>query len=90
MSRIIEELEDFLEMQGFERGTPEFASELRREQVIRCMANQEVSSCTECTLFTYCNIRLAYWRDKALGPEYVDEDNAETVGVPKEDLPEED
>lgn len=69
MSRIIEELETFIELQGFVRGTPAFDQELRREKVNRCMQMQDVQSCTECARFVDCEIRLAYWRDVALGPE---------------------
>jgi hypothetical protein len=69
VSRIIEELETFVELQGFVKGTPEFEREMTREKVNRCMQMQDVASCTECPRFVDCRIRLAHWRDVALGPE---------------------
>jgi len=89
MSRIIDDLVDQIELLGFTPGTPEFDRELRKEQVNRCMEIQEVPSCTECARFTYCNLRLAYWRDIALGPEHVNEVDAKHVEGSEEDLPEE-
>ena len=79
MSRILDEIETFLELQGFVKGTQAYNVELRKEKVTRCMQMQDVSSCTECARFVDCAIRLAYWRDVALGPESTNEQIANTV-----------
>jgi hypothetical protein len=88
VSRILNELETFIELQGFVKGTSEFEVELRREKVNRCMQMQDVQSCTDCAVFVDCSIRLAYWRDVALGPESNNEETSKTVGSPESDLQE--
>lgn len=76
-------------MTGLVRGTPEFERAVLKEKVNRCMQMQDVPSCTECPRFEYCDLRLAYWRCAALGPEYshvVDEESLEETDP---DFPEE-
>lgn len=89
MSRFLDDVEDFLEMQGLKRDSQEFERALIREKVNRCMLVQGVASCTECARFTDCDLRLAYWRDRTLGPEYAHEVDEDAVGSSGGDLPEE-
>ena len=77
-------------MQGLKKGSPAFNRALRKEKVSRCMQMQDVPSCTECPRFTDCDLRLAYWRDMTLGPEYADDVADGNMGLPNADLPDED
>lgn len=89
MSRILDEIETFIELQGFVKGTKAYDFQLRKEKVAKCMQMQDVSSCTECERFVDCSLRLAYWRDVALGPESTDEQTSSTVETPEGDTEEE-
>lgn len=66
MTRILEDLKERVEMSGYEPGTPEFEKELRREQVQLCMQMQDVGECQECARFSFCELRIAHWRDSRL------------------------
>jgi hypothetical protein len=90
VSRILDEIETFLELQGLVKGTKAYNVELRKEKVARCMQMQDVQSCTECARFVDCDIRLAYWRDVALGPESANEQTTNTMETPEGDIDEED
>lgn len=83
---VIEKLEEQLVLLGYKKGSRAFKSELLKEKVLLCMSTRGHDSCTACEMFTHCNLRLAHWRDVALGPEYVDDLDKGFMEEPDEDF----
>lgn len=62
-SRVLEELRETLEFEGYVPGTEEFEVRLRERQVWRCRELKGMAGCSNCPAFDWCEIVRAHYRD---------------------------
>ena len=67
MTRILEALQDQLELEGHTPGTPKYERELRRLKVEQCREMQGVGSCSDCARCEFCELRVAHIFDNKYG-----------------------
>jgi hypothetical protein len=64
LTRILDDLQGQVELEGHAPGTPEYERELRRLKVEQCQRMQGVGKCAECARYEYCDLRVAYGFDR--------------------------
>ena len=62
--RILDNIQDQLELEGYVPGTPKYEQELRRLKVEQCQQMQSVGECSACPRYEFCDLRVAYGFDR--------------------------
>jgi hypothetical protein len=67
LSRILDELRDEVELEGYEPGTPEFERIFLARRVKKCQEFQLVEHCTQCKAFDYCELAKQHMKNLKYG-----------------------
>ena len=67
MTKLLDDLQSQVELEGHAPGTPAYDRKLRKLKVEQCKQMQGAGNCSDCAKFEFCDLRKEHWFDRKYG-----------------------